>query len=111
MPAFAQETVCANVKIQIEQQLTLERQAFNVEIKINDAIDGGAISDVSVVVKVMEENGTPVQGTEDRTPAAKFFIRVYNKQNIFDVTFARWGYELRSRSTFSMAKAQLTASL
>lgn len=87
MPAFAQETVCASVKIQIKQQLTLERQAFDAEMKINNTTDSGVISNVSVVVKVMEENGTPVAITEDpNASGAKFFIRVSNKQNISDVT-------------------------
>jgi hypothetical protein len=75
MPAFAQETVCASVKIQIKQQLTLERQAFDAEMKINNTTDSGVISNVSVVVKVMEENGTPVPVTEDpNASGAKFFI-------------------------------------
>ena len=87
MPALAQETVCASVKIQIKQQLTLERQAFDAEMKINNTTDSGVISNVSVVVKVMEENGTPVAITEDpNASGAKFFIRVSNKQNISDVT-------------------------
>ncbi|WP_418119353.1 hypothetical protein [Variovorax sp. 350MFTsu5.1] len=85
--ARAQETVCASVKIQIKQQLTLERQAFDAEMKINNTTDSGVISDVSVVVKVMEENGTPVSVTEDpNASGAKFFIRISNKQNISDVT-------------------------
>ncbi|WP_431112945.1 hypothetical protein [Variovorax paradoxus] len=88
MPVFslAQETVCASVKIQIKQQLTLERQAFDAEMKINNTTDSGVISNVSVLVKVMEENGTPVTVTEDpNASGAKFFIRVSNKQNISDV--------------------------
>ncbi len=80
VPAFAQETVCASVKIQIKQQLTLERQAFDAEMKINNTTDSGVISNVSVVVKVMEENSTPVSVTEDpNASGAKFFIRVSNK--------------------------------
>ncbi|WP_432728903.1 hypothetical protein [Variovorax sp. W6] len=75
------------MKIQIKQQLTLERQAFDAEMKINNTTDSGVISNVSVVVKVMEENGTPVLVTEDpNASGAKFFIRVSNKQNISDVT-------------------------
>lgn len=87
MPVLAQETVCASVKIQIKQQLTLERQAFDAEMKINNTTDSGLITNVSVEVKVMEENGTPVAITDDpNASGAKFFIRVSNKQNISDVT-------------------------
>ena len=87
VPVLAQETVCASVRIQIKQQLTLERQAFDAEMKINNTTDSGLITNVSVDVKVMEENGTPVAITDDpNASGAKFFIRVSNKQNISDVT-------------------------
>jgi hypothetical protein len=33
--AQAQETVCAKVKIEIKQELTLERQAFDAEMRIH----------------------------------------------------------------------------
>ena len=81
--AVAQDTVCASVKIRIKQELTLERQAFEAEMKINNTTDNGIIQNVSVVVKVTELDGTPVAITEDpNAVGAKFFIRVSNKQNI-----------------------------
>ncbi|MGE0331388.1 MAG: hypothetical protein AB7P37_11905 [Ramlibacter sp.] len=86
-PAFAQDTVCASVKIQIKQELTMERQAFDAEMKINNTTDNGTIENVSVVVKVMEQDGTPVALTEDpNATGAKFFIRVSHKDKISDVT-------------------------
>src|SRR3954469_12326799 len=39
--AHAQETVCSRVKIEIKQELTLERQAFEAEMKINNTTDTG----------------------------------------------------------------------
>jgi hypothetical protein len=84
--AMAQETVCARVKIEIKQELTLERQAFDAEMKINNTTDSGVIENVSVVVKVTDENGTPVAITDNpNDTSAKFFIRLSNKQNISDV--------------------------
>jgi hypothetical protein len=81
--AQAQETVCARVKIEIKQELTLERQAFDAEMKIHNTTDAGLIENVQVTVKVVEENGTPVTITEDpNNLAAKFFIRISNKSNI-----------------------------
>src|SRR2546430_2787136 len=59
--AQAQDTVCARVKIEIKQELTLERQAFDAEMKINNTTDTGVIENVSVDVKVSEEDGTPVE--------------------------------------------------
>jgi hypothetical protein len=82
-PAWAQETVCASVKIQIKQELTLERQAFDAEMRINN---NGVIEGVSVVVKVMEENGAPVAISEDPNAVGpKFFLRLVSKQAIADV--------------------------
>lgn len=87
--AQAQETVCASVKIRIKQELTLERQAFDAEMKINNTTDTSQIENVAVVVKVTEENGTPVAVSEDpNSVGAKFFIRVSGKQAIADVNGA-----------------------
>jgi len=85
--AQAQETVCASVKIQILQELTLERQAFNAEMRINNTTDSSLIENVTVVVKVTEDNGTPVVISEDpNSVGAMFFLRVASKQAISDVT-------------------------
>ena len=85
--AHAQETVCARVKIEIKQELTLERQAFDAEMRINNTTDNGLIENVSVVVKVTDENGVPVAVTDNPNDlSAKFFIRLSGKQNISDVT-------------------------
>jgi hypothetical protein len=86
LPALAQETVCARVKIEIKQELTLERQAFDAEMKINNTTDAGVVENVRVEVKVTEEDGTPVAITSDpNNLAAKFFIRLSGKTNISDV--------------------------
>lgn len=85
--ANAQETVCARVKIEIKQKLTLERQAFDAEMRINNTTDTGLIENVSVVVKVTDENGAPVAVTDNANDlSAKFYIRLSGKQNISDVT-------------------------
>lgn len=85
--AHAQDTVCARVKIEIKQELTLERQAFDAEMKINNTTDTGLIEAVSVVVKVTDEAGTPVAVTDNpNDTSAKFFLRVSNRENISDVT-------------------------
>ncbi|WP_265284513.1 fibronectin type III domain-containing protein [Verminephrobacter aporrectodeae] len=82
-PAVAQETVCARVKIEIKQELTLERQAFDAEMKIHNTTDTGVIENVSVVVKVTDEAGTPIAVTDDPNDlSAKFFLRLASRQNI-----------------------------
>lgn len=82
-PAWAQETVCARVKIEIKQELTLERQAFDAEMKINNTTDTGVIENVAIEVKITDEAGTPVLATDNPNDlSAKFFVRLSNKQNI-----------------------------
>lgn len=82
----AQTTVCARVKIEIKQKLSLERQAFDAEMKINNTTDSGAIENISVVIKVTDEAGTPVIVTDNPNDlSAKFYVRLSNKQNISDV--------------------------
>lgn len=84
--AQAQETVCARVKIEIKQELTLERQAFDAEMKINNALDNASLEEVSVQVRVTDEAGAPVEVTSDPNDlGAKFFIRLSHKENIADV--------------------------
>jgi hypothetical protein len=84
--AHAQDTVCARVKIEIKQELTLERQAFDAEMKISNQLDGASLTDVGVVVKVTDELGVPVAITDDPNNLnAKFFLRVSNKENISNV--------------------------
>jgi hypothetical protein len=84
--AQAQETVCARVKIEIKQELTLERQAFDAEMKISNTLDASSLTDVGVVVKVTDEAGVPVPISDDpNNTSAKFFIRVANRQNIGSV--------------------------
>lgn len=84
--AQAEDTVCARVKIEIKQELTLERQAFDAEMKINNTTTDGVIENVSVVVKVTEEDGTPVPISDDpNNIGAKFFVRISNKQSISNV--------------------------
>ena len=81
--AHAQETLCARVKIEIKQELTLERQAFDAEMKINNTTDASTIDNVSIQVKVTDENGSPVAVTDNPNDlSAKFYIRLSGKQNI-----------------------------
>lgn len=83
---FAADTVCARVKIEIKQELTLERQAFDAEMQLSNALDSDSLSEVSVVVNVTDELGVPVLVTSDpNNTAAKFFVRLSSKQNISDV--------------------------
>ena len=86
-PAAAQETVCARVKIEIKQELTLERQAFDAEMRITNSLPATPLTEVSIDVKVTDELGTPVAVTTDPNDLnAKFFLRQTQKQNIDNTT-------------------------
>ncbi|MBB2488054.1 hypothetical protein H5407_22690 [Mitsuaria sp. WAJ17] len=79
----AQETVCAKVKIEIKQELTLERQAFDAEMRIINSTDSSVLENVGVVVKVTDEAGTPVLVSDNPNDLnAKFFIRLSAKKDI-----------------------------
>ena len=84
--ALAQETVCAEVKIEIAQELTIERQAFEAKLKIENTLTDKSINDINVVVEFTDGNGDPVLATSDSTnSAADFFIRVNTLDGINDV--------------------------
>ncbi len=61
----AAEPVCAQVKIEIKQELTLERQAFDAMMRINNGLDTLSIDDVDVSVSFQDEIGTNVLATTD----------------------------------------------
>ncbi len=84
--ANAQETVCARVKIEIKQEMTLERQAFDAEMRIANTLDTMSLEEVGVVVKVTDEAGVPVAITNDpNNLSARFYVRVSGMENISDV--------------------------
>jgi hypothetical protein len=82
----AQETVCAEVKIEIAQELTIERQAFEAKLKIENTLTDKSINDIRVVVEFSDNNGDPVLATSDaNNSAADFFIRVNSVSGINNV--------------------------
>lgn len=86
-PAAAQESVCARVKIEIKQELTLERQAFDAEMRITNSLPATPLTEVNVEVKVTDEMGVPVAITTDPNDlTAKFFLRQTQTQNIDNVS-------------------------
>lgn len=81
------EAICAQVKIEIRQELAFERQAFDAMMKINNNLDTLAIENVLVSVKFKDEDGIVVLATSDTNDtSAKFFIRIDSMTGINDVT-------------------------
>ena len=87
LSAVGAEAVCARVKIEIQQELTLERQGFDAVMKINNNLDTVSIDNVAVNVHFRDANGQGVVGTSNTNdPDAEFFIRVDRMDGISDVT-------------------------
>jgi hypothetical protein len=79
----AQESVCARVKIEIRQELTLERQAFDAEMRITNSLPATPLTDILVDVRVTDELGQAVTVTTDpNNLSAQFFLRQTQKQGI-----------------------------
>lgn len=73
---LAQDSVCVSVKIEIDQQLTLERQGFEARMTLNN---GGAtdLTNFNVVVNFADENNNTVLQTLDpNDTTARFFIKL-----------------------------------
>jgi hypothetical protein len=84
--AQADEDLCARVKIEIIQELTMERQAFDAHMSINNGLTHIALEDIAVVVNFADESGQPVVATSDpNNTEALFFIRVDSMDNVSDI--------------------------
>ena len=85
--AAADDSVCAQVKIEVKQELALERQAFEAHMHISNGLAHLALEDIAVEVSLADENGIPAPGSADPGSAgALFFIRLDSMENIDDVS-------------------------
>jgi hypothetical protein len=88
-PALAEQTLCAKVKIEILQELTLERQAFDARMRINNGLDTLSLENVDVDVIFEDDDGNSVLASSDPSnTAALFFIRLDSMDGISDVSGA-----------------------
>lgn len=77
------ESMCAEVKIQINQEAAFERQAFDARMKINNGMSSISIEDVNIKIKFTDKNGNPVSATTDsNSSGALFFYKLESKKNI-----------------------------
>lgn len=74
--------VCAEVRLEIPQQLSLERQAFSAQLGISNAVDA-PITGFGVVVEFKDDQGNAVLATSNpNNTSAVFFIRIDNLVNV-----------------------------
>jgi hypothetical protein len=79
----AVESECARVKIEIRQELTLERQGFDAHMRITNGLPQAALEGVDIQVSFTDADGTPVVASSDpANTEALFFIRLASMDNI-----------------------------
>lgn len=77
------DDLCAVVLIEIDQELTLERQGFEATMRINNGLDTIPLSSLTVNVTFEDDNGNVVKATSDPNATdAAFFIRLDDSQNV-----------------------------
>jgi uncharacterized repeat protein (TIGR01451 family) len=82
-PAIAQQGICAEVKIEIEQRLSLERQGFIATMRIGNGAETLALTGVGINVTFKDRDGLPVLASSDpNNTSAKFFIRIDSEDGI-----------------------------
>ena len=85
--ALAVESICAQVKIEISQEMTFERQAFDAHMQIDNGLTNIALENIEVDVLFSDEEGLPVKASSDPTDTdAFFFIRVDSMTGTDDVS-------------------------
>ena len=84
--SLAVDSVCARVKIEIKQELTLERQAFDAHLRVNNGLSHITLENTRVDVIFTDADGKPVPISSDpENTDALFFIRLDSMENIDDV--------------------------
>jgi hypothetical protein len=82
----AEEGLCAVVKIEIKQELTLERQAFDAHMRISNGLTNLDLENLKINVTFADENGDPVHATSDpNDTTALFFINIDTMEGIDDI--------------------------
>ncbi|HEC32280.1 MAG TPA: hypothetical protein ENI41_07300, partial [Deltaproteobacteria bacterium] len=87
-PARAEdESLCARVKMEIQQELTFERQAFDARMRINNGLSNITLENVSIQLDFADEDGKEVFGSSDPNDNdAIFFYRLESLKNIDDIS-------------------------
>jgi hypothetical protein len=82
-----EDSVCARVKIEIKQELALERQAFDAHMRITNGLSNISLQNVNISVNFLNEQRQPVIASSDPNHAsALFFIRLSSMENITNVS-------------------------
>lgn len=87
LPAAAQQTQCAEVQVEIVQELTFERQGFDARMRINNGLPNTPLEQVNIEIIFEDEFGNPVTATTNPNSTTEtFFYRVDSLQGIGDIS-------------------------
>jgi len=86
----AADSLCAEVKLEIKQEVSLERQAFLAHMKINNGLTNISLEDVDIEVNFTDQDGNPIVAAFDpnadpETTGARFWISVDSMENINNI--------------------------
>lgn len=74
-PALAEDSLCQSVQLEIIQNLTLERQAFEATLRINNGYDDAVLSNVTINLQFSDANNQPVSSSSDTNDVALFYVK------------------------------------
>lgn len=76
--------ICVQVKLEIPQKVTLEREAFDARLKMTNFLKLDPLTNIKVEIYIRDEAGNPVKFAtpEAEDPEALFFMKISNKENI-----------------------------
>src|SRR5690606_34021056 len=83
LPSYG-ELICATANIEIPQQASMERQAFEARMNIKNTLDGMSLDQVSVDLLITDEAGNDVvlaQGAESPDDAL-FYVSLENRRGL-----------------------------
>lgn len=87
MTSVAENSICARVKIEIRQEVTFERQAFDAHMQITNGLTTLPLEDINVDVLFTDAFGEPVRASSNPDdPDALFFIRVSSMEGIDSIS-------------------------
>ncbi len=76
-------TQCATVRIELAQELSFERQAFEGRMRISNNLSSTSIQNVNIVLHFTDDNGLPVQASSiPSNPGDVFFYMINNMTGI-----------------------------
>lgn len=85
-PFAATDSVCAEVKLVINQKLSFERQAFDARMAIGNGLTDDALHNVSIELLFFDNYGQPAIATQDPNATdALFFYRIDSMSGIDDL--------------------------